>query len=206
MEMTEIRTRLAQTNDDPFTKGIFHALKSKNAFNWLKDTETEGLDLEYYWNKSGAKYISPLFEKLYQKEVSGTIESALSYLADILIRKYEDKWNRLYNALVNTDYNPIDNYLVEETENVGTKVEVTSEGDADTYAFNDENPTPTQKATSKQVSQGDLEDNVRQLHKRGNIGVTSTQQMLSQEIDLRKWNFYVSLMTDIDDTLCTSLY
>lgn len=201
-----LKIRLNETNDNPMTKGIFHSIQGKGAFEWLTEDQTENLDVEYYWNRSGEKIISPLFDKLYEKQKSGDVDDALSLLSDILIRKYGDKWNHLYDALMNTTYNPIENYSSHEKESVSSRIEVTSEGDADTYAFNDSSSTPQAKATSTQTSQGSADDNVRVMEKSGNIGVTTNQQMLSSEIELRKWNFYISMMADIDETLCLSVY
>ena len=48
--------------------------------------------------------------------------------------------------------------------------------------------------------------NDRTLTRSGNIGVTTSQQMLSSEIELRKWLYYQSVFNDIDTILTLSIY
>lgn len=48
--------------------------------------------------------------------------------------------------------------------------------------------------------------NGRELTRSGNIGVTTSQQMLQSEIELRKWLFYQSVFNDIDNILTLSIY
>jgi hypothetical protein len=46
----------------------------------------------------------------------------------------------------------------------------------------------------------------RRLTRKGNIGVTTTQQMMQSEIELWKWNFYRSVFKDIDSVLTLKIY
>ncbi len=46
----------------------------------------------------------------------------------------------------------------------------------------------------------------RTLTRKGNIGVTTSQQMIQSEIDLWKWNFYRSVFKDIDSVLTLKIY
>ena len=48
--------------------------------------------------------------------------------------------------------------------------------------------------------------NDRVLTRSGNIGVTTSQQMLQSEIELRKWLYYQSVFNDIDTILTLSIY
>lgn len=48
--------------------------------------------------------------------------------------------------------------------------------------------------------------NARELTRSGNIGVTTSQQMLLSEIELRKWNYFLSVFNDIDTLLTLSIY
>jgi len=53
----------------------------------------------------------------------------------------------------------------------------------------------------------DTEDNTtHHLTRSGNIGVTTSQQMLTSEIELRQWLFFESVMNDIDRLLTLSIY
>lgn len=46
----------------------------------------------------------------------------------------------------------------------------------------------------------------RELSRSGNIGVTTTQQMIKSEIDLWQWQFFEGVCKDIDAVLCLSVY
>lgn len=48
--------------------------------------------------------------------------------------------------------------------------------------------------------------NERTLTRSGNIGVTSSMQLINQEIELRRWNFFKSVFNDIDNVLTLSIY
>lgn len=46
----------------------------------------------------------------------------------------------------------------------------------------------------------------RELTRSGNIGVTTTQQMIRSEIELWQWQFFEGVCKDIDAVLCLSVY
>lgn len=48
--------------------------------------------------------------------------------------------------------------------------------------------------------------NTHEFSRDGNIGVTTTQQMIQSEIDLRTYNFYEQIFADIDKYICLSVY
>lgn len=53
----------------------------------------------------------------------------------------------------------------------------------------------------------DTDNNTHELTRHGNIGVTTTQQMLQSEIELWQWEFFTNvLFPDIDKVLCTQIY
>lgn len=54
------------------------------------------------------------------------------------------------------------------------------------------------------VDNDDVETN--HLTRSGNIGVTTSQQMLQSEIDLWKWNFFYEVFSDIDNVFTISTY
>lgn len=76
--------------------------------------------------------------------------------------------------------------------------------------YNNVADTDTRKETYNNITDRlthDTEDEtVHSLERSGNIGVTTTQQMLMQEIELRKWNFFSSVMDDIDSLLTLGIY
>lgn len=46
----------------------------------------------------------------------------------------------------------------------------------------------------------------RQTTRQGNIGVTTTQKMFESEIEIWKWNYFMSVYEDIDSICCLDIY
>lgn len=187
-----IHRKLKETNNDPSENGIFHAIQAIGKCPWI-DGET--LDIEYYLQRSGEKWISPLMAA-----------ASLDVVAKIILSKFSDKWNRLYDAFITTTYNPIENYSMTESEKTRSKIKVTSTGKAGTYGFNSESAVPTGESNSETVSEGNADDNNRTLTRSGNIGVTTSQQMLKSELELREWNLYETIFADVDSMITLSIY
>ena len=106
-----------------------------------------------------------------------------------------DNWNRMYKALY-SDYDPIHNYNKYEdwTDNrdikTDTKVDTDNISESDVAGFNEnENYVKDNRITTKDKQTGDLktdDDNVHKGHIYGNIGVTTSQEMLTQEMEIAK--------------------
>ena len=184
--------------------GIIQTIQQNysTTFEWLDSTNAEILDMYYYLNHSGEKYISPITAKLYEHDDS----TYLTKLASLIVLKYSDKWNKLYKAFFEDEYNPIENYSMVEEENANTSITNSTTGKNNLYGFNTtaEDGVPQDNSSVESTTSGDFDDNHRILTRSGNIGVTTSQQMLQSEIDLRQWNFYNMIMNDIDDVMCLS--
>lgn len=172
-------------------------------FTWLTSDVAETLDMDYYLNHSGEKYISPITEKLYLNNPN----TYLDKLASLIVLKYSDKWNKLYKSFFVDEYNPIENYSMIEEENANTSITNSTTGKNNMYGFNttSEDGVPQDNSSVESTTSGDFDDNHRKLTRSGNIGVTTSQQMLQSEIDLRQWNFYNDLMNDIDEIMCLAI-
>lgn len=78
------------------------------------------LCLGYYTSRSGEKTISPTYSKILNLISSNSVSnSAESILGNMIRSKFLEKWNRVYNVLIATQYNPIDDYE-EHTKKDGT--------------------------------------------------------------------------------------
>lgn len=231
-----MRKKLIETNEIggeyivDRTKSIFNAIKSVTGqpFEWLTQDNADILDIEYYLNHSGDKFIAPMFEKLLSLDNVNVMEK----LAKVIINKFQEKWNKLYTAFLDTEYEPLENYNMEQvetpnitkgsTENTKTKVETETENDkteVKTYGFNSVNPVPSGESerNGKVTVSGSKDDNettrtetetgTRSLTRHGNIGVTTSQQMLQSEITLRtSYNFVEMLYKDVDSVLTLLVY
>ena len=185
--------------------GIIQTIQTNysSTFTWLTSDVAETLDMDYYLNHSGEKYISPITEKLYLNNPN----TYLDKLASLIVLKYSDKWNKLYKSFFEDEYNPIENYSMIEEENANTNITNSTTGKNNIYGFNTtaEYGVPQDNSSVESTTSGDFDDNHRKLTRSGNIGVTTSQQMLQSEIDLRQWNFYNDLMNDIDEIMCLAI-
>lgn len=118
------------------------------------------------------------------------------------------------------------------TDSVNTDITNSKETstEAGIYGFNSSNSNPSASGTGDESvrTTGDKEDNYTErtssgskngthsetetetgtetLRRHGNIGVTTSQQMLESEIKLRQYNFVEQMFNDIDSVLCLKIY
>ena len=199
------------------TGGIFSKIASITGqpLIWLTQSYALQLDKEYYLSHSGGKYISGAYKRLIDAENDNIVSDALMEMANMIIGKFALSWDKIYSAIT-TNYKPLENYDMEQTETpdiTRTKnVNVKTESLHDIYGFNSGNDgTPTDKTTTtgdKTLNEEEeTETGTRGLTRHGNIGVTTSQQMLKSEIDLRsQFNFNNQLYDDVDTILCLLVY
>lgn len=80
------------------------------------------LGMEYFYNHSGDKFLSPMLERLFDKTsnkwdaniYTGLNSTILEYVTDIIANHYGLKWSQIYEALIK-EYNPLENYNMKET-------------------------------------------------------------------------------------------
>ena len=185
-------------------RGFFAwALENSQLSFITSEDEAKTLDDLYFYGHSGNKeqsiYLESCIDNLGEEE-------GLIHAFKAIILRNKDKWERLYSAFVKTQYKPIENYSMTETENVGSKVTTTTNQNSSVYGFNSESSSPTAESGANVVTAGNKEDNERILTRSGNIGVTTSQQMIQSEIDLRKWSYYDNLLVDLDNTLSACYY
>lgn len=133
-------------------------------------------------------------------------------------------WTRMLKAY-HLEYNPINNYDMTETEitkhegnNVketttssSTTTDTTTPNKTDVYVTSDENPSgrlsnyTSFSGGTSQNNDGTLTENEtiadvnRTLSRSGNIGVTTSQQMLQSELELRRMDFVDYVLTGFLD-------
>ena len=97
-----------------------------------------------------------------------------------------------------------------EHEEVNTNMNTTNSSNQNTFGLGttSEDGSPSQKLDGSVDTTGKAKDNYRDLTRSGNIGVTTSQQMIQSEIDLRalRNNFNNIIFDDIDSVLTTCLY
>ena len=146
------------------------------------------------------------------------------YFMQEAIGTWSKKWYRTFDKWIkalNITYNPLENYdRMEEwtttddghTSSSGTSTD-TSNGtgssstenkisafNSETYSNDNTNTTNTSNSTSGTTTLNNTgasdNTNVRVGRAHGNIGVTTSQQMLESELDIARWNIYEHI-TDI---------
>lgn len=93
------------------------------------------------------------------------------------------------------DENPSD--LVESRESGTTSVQHTG---ADTVTNNGDETAKAERQNAAFEAEGSV------MHRKGNIGVTTNQKLLTDEHELWKWNFFEQVFKDIDTVLALKIY
>lgn len=130
-------------------------------------------------------------------------------LSFMIINRFADRWEEYISSLT-IEYNPIHNYDMKENEKVNSKITTHDDNTDSSVGFNiadveDASPVATQSAII--TTEGEDKDNKRELTRSGNIGVTTSQQMLESEIKLRDENVIVKrLIEDVVGYITLSIY
>ena len=149
-----------------------------------------------------------------------------SYMADISER-YSRKWQHLwdiftaeYEAIYNYDMVETEHYEDEHSEDTTRDIDytnsetVTATAQVNTYnsdAFHDDSKTTTTDVGSDTTDESSTWDGTKEydrtLTRKGNIGVTTTQQMMESEIELwNKLDVYGIVAKDIIGEICIMIY
>ena len=202
-------------------KGIFEYFPDPP---WKDVISSVELNLEYFGNISGSKGISPLVSKML---TDGILEdSSRQALALLISSKFKVNWMRLWNAEIAV-YDPVHNYDMHEegtrtgnNRNESQSTDETHHGRSNTsryshYGFNSQSANPsdedvtTEGGTTNLNRNGSVDYTINEgttLHRYGNIGVTTNQQMIEAERSIRMWNYFNSVYKDIDSVLAIRIY
>lgn len=126
-----------------------------------------------------------------------------------------DNWTKMYTALT-SDYDPIENYNRQEEWTDTPDVSYTktggqhSESENKVSAFNSATYEPSSRSEGTLTYQNDTtrESGTRQHAGRvhGNIGVTTSQQMIQSELDLRNFNMYDYIARKFEKHFLVQIY
>ena len=199
--------------------------------DFIKTTNVTELDADYFGGYSADKFVSPLLQKIYDstREDENPFFTLNSRIAKIIYNRFAEKWKHIYDALM-TDYNPLENYSMEEertpdlteeeTQNEKSDVKTERETHAtNSYkGFNASDPVVVNKTDGtedvetsgakldNEITKSTTHTGTETLTRSGNIGVTTSQQMLESEFKVRQYDFYKMMYNDIDSILCLSVY
>ena len=183
------------------------------------------LDGDYFIEHSSEKYLSRFTQLLIDKIGVDNLSDVCEVLSFHVANKFGLKWWKISEAIT-TEYRPLENYDMEEirtpnlteslTRKQATDTNVHQETESGIYGFNSTHSQPTATGegdthTTGLKANNEIEDTksntgTERLTRHGNIGVTTSQQMLESEIKLRQYNFIEEVFKDIDSILCLKIY
>ena len=193
------------------------------------------LDMEYHGNHSGSKIVSCLMDRFYDADffdaiAVGIAETFWNLNGKNLMKLYE-VYLQEYNPIDNYNMSETstDQHTGNDTRKLKGDVTDTTTGkirntsriqgmDSTTYQDSERseteyNPDSTEGLKTKKEYSDDYEDKLSydslvttRKSRSGNIGVTTTQQMLKSEIDLWKWNFYEEMFRLADKLVTIPVY
>ena len=186
---------------------VFSELNKKDVPWKEKYSNTVMLDNLYQYSHSNKLICASLCDSL-----------DLSTLVEMIYTLNIENWNKLFENYMIT-YNPIENYSMTEKgkrTNTGTQGNkqtgnARSESTSNIYAYNvnTSNPASSSVATSNPNLENVRTDNlteINELTRSGNIGVTTSAQMIEENIKLWIWKFFDSVFKDIDRILTIGVY
>lgn len=162
--------------------------------DWTDLATVQALDNRIY-DKYGEKYLAAYLQSLPASEITQRVVNyvnSIVYELDTLAASTEQ------------EYNPISNYDMTETG----KDETRSNASGDTTSFSTTyDDSTTERETGKTSTQGNTSEAfIHSLQRSGNIGVTTSQQMLQSERDIAKFDFIGYVAEKIITEYTTSLY
>ena len=196
--------------------GIFSIIYNANAFEWLDSTMAAQFDYDYYLSYSSDKKISWTYQRLLELEAAGKIVSAISAVANIILNRHKDDWDKIYETMT-AEYNPLDNYNYTEVETPDITKTRTSEFKTTTDSENNVYGFDTAAADGVPLNKGNVtvsgssDDNVTT----DTEGGTRTREKTGYDVhpadniyktlDLLKINLFELLAKDVDSVM-TDLY
>lgn len=197
--------------------GLFSAMVDPP---WGTDFSGADLDLLYF-SEHGEKTPSRLVSQL--SDSSGVVSGEkLRVLARLVLARFAVQWKHAFNVL-KLEYNPINNYDMTESEdnvravshheeNVVDRTE-DAENSENVFGFNStqsvgaNSETGNLKTNDNAVKDYELTDSTeRTLKRSGNIGVTTSQQLIESELSLWHWNFLTQVFQDVNSILTIPIY
>ena len=202
---------------------------------WDGVVDSVELNFDYFGNHSGGKFCAPAVMTLLD-ENREVPDAARTLLAKVIWAKFAEPWQHLwetnvvtYNPIHNYDMSDTRTLTRGET---GIQSDVRSYNDTITHGRTSESKDyvygmnteaeggkPSDRTfvedggtTEEEVSDNNVKNTAREgsevetTRRSGNIGVTTTQQMLTSERLLWKWNYFDQIYRDIDSVLSLPIY
>lgn len=161
---------------------------------WTDLGNTQALDSRIYDNFS-EKYLAYHLQSLEKSEIT---QRVVNYINSIV---YE--LDTLYLS-TQQDYNPISNYDMTETGRDETRS--TASGDTTSYGTTFDDSDTDRKTGKTSTSGSTSEAFIHNFSRSGNVGVTTSQQMLLSERDVAKFDFIGYVAERVASEFTSALY
>lgn len=180
-------------NDEHDNPVLISAIAFPETATWDDITVTKAID-ERIRLCFSEKPISPAFQSMDKLDI-------LQAMGDFLGSK-EYELNGLY-ASTQFEYNPISNYDMTESSRDEDRATTSGDSTESSTSFD----STTQKDVGKTVSSGTANNtNIHTLQRSGNIGVTTTQQMIDQERGVLTFDFVQYVADLINNNFCAAYW
>ena len=231
MEMTTLNDVFPEW----LTKGIFSYLNALEV-PWKNDITGSQLDIIYHGNRSGKKLIGSLLDNyLVDGTISDENKVAIAQaIFSVYIKNWNALYKTLsleYNPIENYSMTETENIkdshsgstkndITDTTTNIENTI-VNDTNNNQLWGFNSTDSVNSDKQIGDTTRNVDGSVNVtrkdtgtetkdintdRTLKRSGNIGVTTSQQMIESERQLWFWNFFEYVFMDIDKILLLKIY
>ena len=176
-------------------------------------------DLVIPENMDSDLLINNLVTELAELELIYSDFNFMKFMIGVWSRKELPTWERVYQASVK-EYDPIENYdrkedwsdLVNRYASASSQLNSNGNTQHDVAGFNSTAMVTASKDTSTETNTGSSSDNTNTSGTRhgrihGNIGVTTSQQMLQSELDIApKLNVYDYIINSFKNRFCLQVY
>ena len=163
--------------------------------------------------------VNNLLAELAELELIYSDFNFMKFMIGVWSSKELPTWERVYKASV-AEYNPIENYdrqedwsdLVNRYASASSQLNSNGNTQHDVAGFNSTALVNASKDTSTESNTGSSSDNTNTSGTRhgrihGNIGVTTSQQMLQSELDIApKLNVYDFIINSFKNRFCLQVY
>lgn len=209
---------------------IFEEIKTESGkiFRDYDATLLQELAYSYYYER-GKRPLKVLYAvrcKYVDWEDQTIVEGFFTNLGKVVYARYGRNLETIYNAYFLTDYKPLDNYSMTQERTPNLNYDTTTKRDTNTHVetssktkivpFNERASTLTgesegdsvtsESKDKNQIETGTKETGKETLTRSGNIGVTTSMQMLTQEVDGRKLDFWKLVFDNVDKVLLRNYY
>ena len=193
-------------------KNIFSDYKAQYNPVYLANVDTDSLDFDFLMNY-GMRQVPYMLEDKTSEDI-----------IKIIYNHFNEQWTKAYNVLMLSEYNPIENYSMEEhnyelgsvhTSNASSGTgKGKQERVSGIYGFNsvgsnesdNESASSEHESSSNVTSDTSFDNRDTKRTRNGNIGVTTTQQMIESELKLRSIDLIKGYFSSIANYLTVENY